>query len=135
LKRILQQHPLVTFAHLQVARGIGSLTGRSKNRQERAEEHERQHQTYDKTNQRVRPRLAVRWLPVLRSSTAEGGAGNGADTASDDRIPETKAVCALTPHPPHSKTSRRSAWFTNKPIPTAITLNQFISIHNFPFSR
>jgi hypothetical protein len=27
--------------------------------------------------------IAVRWLPVLRSSTAEGGAGNGADTALD----------------------------------------------------
>ena len=28
-----------------------------------------------------RQRFGVRWLPVLRSSTAEGGAGNGADTA------------------------------------------------------
>ncbi len=35
-------------------------------------------------------------------------AGNGADTALDSlwRI-EAKAVCALTPHPPHSKTLAR----------------------------
>ena len=32
-------------------------------------------------------------------------AGNGADTALDGlRRVEAKAVCALTPHPPHSKT-------------------------------
>ena len=35
-------------------------------------------------------------------------AGNGADTALDGlgRV-EAKAVCALTPHPPHSKTLAR----------------------------
>src|SRR5688572_32692846 len=52
----------------------------------------------------------VRWLPVLRSSTAEGGAGNGADTALEfmARV-QAKAVCALAPHPPHSKTLARDA--------------------------
>jgi hypothetical protein len=67
----------------------------------------------------------VRWLPVLRSpsavaelrsvdpssvaellgvdSTAEGGAGNGADAAlAGIRRPEAKAVYALIHHPPHS---------------------------------
>ena len=35
-------------------------------------------------------------------------AGNGADTALDGlRRIEAKAVCALTPHPPHSKTLGR----------------------------
>ena len=69
----------------------------------------------------------MRWLPVLRSrssvgqlrrvdpssvaelrrvgSTAEGGAEDGADTAlAGTWRPEAKAVCALTPHPPHSNT-------------------------------
>jgi hypothetical protein len=50
----------------------------------------------------------VWWLSVLRSSTAEGGAGNGADTALDGLgRTEAKAVCALTFHPPHSKTLAR----------------------------
>src|ERR1035441_8404048 len=41
--------------------------------------------------------FGVRWLPVLRSGTAEGGAGNGADTALDGlRWTKAKAVC---PHP------------------------------------
>jgi hypothetical protein len=46
----------------------------------------------------VLPRgFGVRWL-----------AGNGADTALDSlqRV-EPKAACALTPHPPHSKTPAR----------------------------
>ena len=42
--------------------------------------------------------LGVRWL-----------AGNGADTALEGaRRAEAKAVCALTPHPPHSKTLARA---------------------------
>ena len=46
--------------------------------------------------QSSRQRLGVRWL-----------AGNGADTAFARRwCIGRKAVCALTPHPPHSKTSR-----------------------------
>ena len=41
----------------------------------------------------------MRWLPILRSSTAEGGVGNGADTALEGlRRAEAKAVCALTLH-------------------------------------
>jgi protein ImuB len=43
--------------------------------------------------------LGVRWL-----------AGNGADTAfAHGSSSESKAVCALTPHPPHSKTQAREA--------------------------
>ncbi len=39
---------------------------------------------------------------------SEGGAGNGADTALDGLgRTEAKAVRALTPHPPHSKTLAR----------------------------
>jgi len=42
--------------------------------------------------------FGVRWL-----------VGNGADTALDGLgRTEAKAVCALTPHPPHSKTLARS---------------------------
>ena len=54
--------------------------------------------------------LGVRWL-----------AGNGADTALEGaRRAEAKAVCALTPHPPHSKTlarssgARRVIWVTSE---------------------
>ena len=55
------------------------------------------------------PGFGVRRLPVLRSTrpprhdcagwTAEGGAGNRADTALEGQgRAEAKAVCALTPH-------------------------------------
>ena len=46
----------------------------------------------------ARKRFGLRWP-----------AGNGADTALEGlRRVEAKAVCALAPHPPHSKTLARA---------------------------
>jgi hypothetical protein len=51
--------------------------------------------------------FGVRWL-----------AGNGADTAlAGLRRVEAKAVCALTPHPPHSKTLARGPGRALVPMP------------------
>src|SRR5512145_684353 len=51
--------------------------------------------------------FGVRWL-----------AGNGADTALEFRARvQAKAVCALAPHPPHSKTLARHAVHGPNPPP------------------
>src|ERR1035438_4346714 len=51
--------------------------------------------------------FGVRWLPVLRSGTAEGGAGNGLTPLWMACGGPKRKRCALTPHPPQAKTLAR----------------------------